>query len=483
MAFLSKTKIATTILVVVVLFATYFIATVMQKQTHFLRDIWTNGEANTNTDSQFQIAKTTRRKKASTQIEPITQLRDTSKATSSPRSAKIKTSSASPSEFAWKTLSRTLKIYSSYYDRRPLKTMVGVFSQSLAIFGYEYGIIAGNLFCVVIMANNRRTLVEVPAVRESVAELWKNRTRAYRAFVYRCKLRTPEIPRYVTLTKATTTIGDIALTSFIPVVDPYLAKARHKFGVCYGSPMRGFKYDQDIMDSIEMNRLLGATWFTIYVYEAHDKAMKILKYYSQELKILNAVLNWGENLPIPSYTFGQLVALQDCIYRNMYLVKFLVLCDVDELIFPQKGLNWNELLSKINRPKRAHFTFAHLGYHNEQIKASEYLCPGKSNLTYKLPRYFTMYKTSVSPLRIPKQAKSIAKPKFVITSSVHNGRRLLPGYERYYVPQNLAVMKHFRSEPSKWDKYDNTTSDYTMDRFKPALLAAIEKHFCEKVNW
>ena len=352
----------------------------------------------------------------------------------------------------------------------------------MIIFGYEFGVITGKLFCVIIANDNARILIDLPAVRVNISELWRDKKNKNKAFGYRCKLTTPETPRYVTLTDATTTFKDIDFTSFISVVDPYLPAApTHKFGVCYGSPLYGFKYDQDIMDSIEMNKLLGATWFTIYVYEANDKAMKILKYYSQ---ILNAVLNWKENLPRRVYNRGQLVALHDCIYRNMYQVQFLALCDLDEVILPQKGLNWNRLFSKIDRPERAHFVFAHLGFHHNQTEPSEYFnCPSKPKLTYKMPRFFVMYKRSVSPLRTPKQAKSIAKPKFVITAHVHSQRRLLPGYHFYFVPKNVAIMKHFRDKTSIYDEDVNTTSDHRMDRFKHTLLAAIEKQFCHNIDW
>ena len=67
------------------------------------------------------------------------------------------------------------------------------------------------------------------------------------------------------------------------------------------------------MDSIEMNKLLGTTWFTIYVYEAHDKAVEITKYCSEELKILDAVMNWGENMPSPVYNRGLLVGVHDYV--------------------------------------------------------------------------------------------------------------------------------------------------------------------------
>ncbi len=472
--------------------------TAIHKQIHIPQTVvtnweWRKGENRPIDDSHSKTRETTREKllnqsKVMNNTRKITQIH-TAKNTIAAlvqRKPKSKIPAASASEFAWKTISKTLSLYSSYYDRRYVKTNLGVFNRSLVVLGYEFGIISENLFCVVVMDNNERKLVEEPALRYNIAEMWKNMIDKYKAFMYRCKLEIPGKPRYVTLTNSTTTFKDIPFTSFIPVVDPYFRASRsvaHKFGVCYGSPLHSFRYDQDIMDSIEMNKLLGATWFTIYVYEAGDKAIKILKYYSQELKILNAVLNWGGNLPSPTFNKGQLVGLHDCIYRNMYRVQFLALCDLDELIMPLQGLNWHELFSEIDRPNLAHFVFAHLGFHNNQTHqtSESFHCFGKLNMTYKMPRFFAMYERSVSVLRIPKQAKSVAKPRFLITAHVHSQRKIMPGYTTCKVPQDVALMKHFRDRASIWDKDDNTTLDYSMDRFKPALMAAVEKHFCRKI--
>ena len=385
---------------------------------------------------------------------------------------------------AWRMLSTALSIYSSYYDKRQIKTEKGLFKNSVVIFGYELGSAAHNLSCVLKMNTSGKMLFTVkrPAVGVMIAELWKDKDKKYRSYVYRCHLSTAERPRYVTLVKDFVNIKDVPSTSFITVFYPYIPVPKHKFGVCYGSPVHSYRYDQEIMDSIEMNRILGATWFTIYIYEAHEKAMQILRYYSQEVKILDAVFNWGENMPSPVFNRGQLVALHDCVYRNMYKVSFLVLCDLDELIMPVDSLNWHKLISEIDRPERGHFVFRHLGFFKAQNNRQEVVkCPGKSDVTYKMPRYFLTYNRSVAVLKGNKLSKSIAKPRFSITVHVHTHREMIPGYMAYIVQPKTAVMKHFRDKPNKTYRNDQSTLDYSMNYFKPSLLAAIEKHYCQNI--
>jgi hypothetical protein len=428
--------------------------------------------------------KTARLPTTTSRIAPITSKRQTIQTPNS-TNQESKITAASTSDFAWKTVTQTLRIFSAYHDTRYLKTTpYGIYQNSLVIFGYEQSRLTNNLFCVVIMDDKKRILVKQPALRTILSEAWRGRYDRYRAIMYRCNVTIPGNPQYVTLFDTTIyrDFGSLPQTSFIPVVNSH-SPVVHEFGVCYETPLYGSKYDQGIMDSIEMNKILGATWFTIYVYEAHDKALEILNYYSQELKILDAVLNWGNNMPSPVYNKGLLAGVNDCVYRNMYKVRYLVLCDLDELIIPEKGLNWHELLLKIDRPNRSYFMFRHLGFHKNHTKPTEFLpCPGQIDFKYKMPRFFATHNRSVSVLTKNRQVKSIAKPRHSIAVHVHFHRWMMPGYLPYFVPTDLALMKHYRDKDDQRYMNYSSTIDYTMDRFKPAILAAIEENYCRNIK-
>lgn len=415
-----------------------------------------------------------------TQIIPATS--DKPPVTSNNQSKKAP---AGTSDFAWKTLTDTLSIFSSYQDSRYLKTKpYGIYRNSLVIFGYEKSKLEVDLFCVIITDDNKRVLVEKPAVRIVLAEYWLKSWQKYRAMMYRCNLTIPGNLRYASLYDATVykDFNVIPQALFVPVVNNHFP-VEHKFGVCYETPLYGNKYDQEIMDSIEMNRILGATWFTLYVFEAHDKALEILKYYSEELKILDAVLNWGRNIPSPVYNRGLLAGVHDCVYRNMFRVHYLVLCDLDEVITPQPGIDWHNMMVKLDRPERAYFLFRHLGFHKNHSKPIEFLpCPGRTNLTYKMPSFFAVHNRSVNVITKNRQVKSIAKPRYSIAVHVHYSRWMLPGYVQFFVPTDFAVLKHYREKDDPRYLNYNSTLDYSMDRFKPVLLAEIEKHYCKNIK-
>ena len=387
--------------------------------------------------------------------------------------------------FAWKTITDTVSIFSAYYDTRYLVTKpYGIYQNSLVIFGYEKSQLPSDVFCVVITDDNKKNLVEKPAVRIVLAELWLKSTTKYRAVMYRCNLTIPGNLQYATLYDATVykDFNSIPHAVFVPVVDNHFPM-EHKFGVCYETPLYGNKYDQEIMDSIEMNRLLGATWFTIYVFEAHDKALEILKYYSEELKILDAILNWGHNMPSPAYNRGLLAGVHDCVYRNMFRVRYLVLCDLDEVITPQKGIDWHMMMEELDKPEIAYFSFRHLGFHKNHSKPIDFLtCPGRPNLAYKMPSFFAVHNRSVDVITKNRQVKSIAKPRYSIAVHVHYSRWIMSGYIPHFVSTDLAVLKHYRDKDDPRYLNYNSTLDYSMDRFKTPVLAEIEKHYCKNIK-
>ena len=387
--------------------------------------------------------------------------------------------------FAWKTITDTVSIFSAYYDTRYLVTKpYGIYQNSLVIFGYEKSQLTSDVFCVVITDDNKKNLVEKPAVRIVLAELWLKSTTKYRAVMYRCNLTIPGNLQYATLYDATVykDFNSIPQAVFVPVVDNHFPM-EHKFGVCYETPLYGNKYDQEIMDSIEMNRLLGATWFTIYVFEAHDKALEIMRYYTEELKILDAILNWGHNMPSPAYNRGLLAGVHDCVYRNMFRVRYLVLCDLDEVITPQKGIDWHTMMEELDKPEIVYFSFRHLGFHKNHSKPTEFLpCPGRPNLTYKMPSFFAVHNRSVDVITKNRQVKSIAKPRYSIAVHVHYSRWIMPGYIRHFVSTDLAVLKHYRDKDDPRYLNYNSTLDYSMDRFKTPVLGEIEKHYCKNIK-
>ncbi|XP_044058296.1 uncharacterized protein LOC122878874 isoform X2 [Siniperca chuatsi] len=119
----------------------------------------------------------------------------------------------------------------------------------------------------------------------------------------------------------------------------------YNFTVCF-STMYNFKNVLQLVQSLEMMQLLGVNRVVIYKTSCNDDTQRILDYYTRKglvevipwsmSRFLRVSDGWKPNLnPGDIHYYGQIPALNDCIYRYMYQSRYVALHDTDELILPQ----------------------------------------------------------------------------------------------------------------------------------------------------
>ncbi|XP_056138877.1 glycosyltransferase family 92 protein F13G3.3-like [Lampris incognitus] len=119
----------------------------------------------------------------------------------------------------------------------------------------------------------------------------------------------------------------------------------HNFTVCF-STMFDFTNTLQLVQSIEMLRLLGVTRVVVYKTNCSSKTQVLLDYYQNTglvevipwhlSSLMNVSRGWQPQYsPGQMHYYGQIPALTDCVYRYMYRSKYLALHDMDELILPQ----------------------------------------------------------------------------------------------------------------------------------------------------
>ena len=136
-------------------------------------------------------------------------------------------------------------------------------------------------------------------------------------------------------------------------------------GVCV-KPIH-FHYNKtlELIEFIELNKILGVSKFTFYNHTMSDEVSCVLNYYTKQERA-TTVMSW--DLKVDSQTEirteGLFAALNDCLYRNMNDFRYLMLIDFDEFIIPHMNetipdmleyLNSNQVLTKngrkLNHPK------------------------------------------------------------------------------------------------------------------------------------
>ncbi|KAG1938685.1 glycosyltransferase family 92 protein [Pimephales promelas] len=162
-------------------------------------------------------------------------------------------------------------------------------------------------------------------------------------------------PTHVALTASE--ISD-SITSFqpirnrdVPTVFPY------SFTVCI-SVMYDYENVLGLVQAMEMFRLLGAQRVVIYKTNCDSDIQKVLDYYVKSglveiipwtiKKHINVSNGWRKSdSPGQLHYYGQIPALNDCVYRYMYQSRYLALHDMDEFILPLKVKSWTDLLREL----------------------------------------------------------------------------------------------------------------------------------------
>ncbi|NXV98681.1 GALT1 galactosyltransferase, partial [Calonectris borealis] len=130
------------------------------------------------------------------------------------------------------------------------------------------------------------------------------------------------------------------------------------FTVCISAMFGNYNNVLQFIQSMEMYKILGVQKVVIYKNNCSHLMEKVLKFYMEEGTV--EIIPWPINshLKVSSKWhfmqdeadigyYGQITALNDCIYRNMQRSKFVVLNDADEIILPLKHPDWKTMMSSL----------------------------------------------------------------------------------------------------------------------------------------
>ena len=130
-----------------------------------------------------------------------------------------------------------------------------------------------------------------------------------------------------------------------------------EYGICI-PPLHGHISVNALIEFLELSQILGASYFTFYDFQISKNVSNVLKYY--EGKGLAQVLSWK----LPSYIseshvhyYGQIFAMEDCLFRSMNHLDFVAFNDLDEYIVPLQHGNTSSMLRSIHKEKHCGHCF------------------------------------------------------------------------------------------------------------------------------
>ncbi|XP_034024948.1 uncharacterized protein LOC117509385 isoform X1 [Thalassophryne amazonica] len=123
-----------------------------------------------------------------------------------------------------------------------------------------------------------------------------------------------------------------------------------------------------LVQSLEVLRILGVSRVVVYKTSCSPETQRLLDYYTNTgfvevipwsiTRFVNVSRSWlPQHGPGDLHYFGQITALNDCLYRYMYQTRYMALHDVDELILPHTVDSWSELLPQLEQKHGADLCF------------------------------------------------------------------------------------------------------------------------------
>ena len=236
---------------------------------------------------------------------------------------------------------------------------------------------------------------------------------------------------------------------------------RGEYGICI-PPLHGHISVDALIEFLELSQILGASYFTFYDFEISKNVSNVLNYY--EGKGLAQVLSWK----LPSYIsesdvhyYGQIFAMQDCLFRSMNHLDFVAFNDLDEYIVPLQYGNISSVLRSIHKEKHCGHCFQSAKFvvsgHGRQNS-----WPVTQNVFNRIPK------------ADPTRPKCVSIPKKVFEHGVHVIMQPLEGkYVTNNVDWNVARVFHYREchDPTCEEKLEE---DKTMEKYGQRLSQRID---------
>ncbi|XP_061436452.1 uncharacterized protein LOC133362273 [Lethenteron reissneri] len=300
-------------------------------------------------------------------------------------------------------------------------------------------------------------------------------------------------PRHVSVRRARATPGEEeAEWVFMPVRNRLRAPRTftREFSVCISTLFGNYGNALQFVQAIEMYRILGAGRVTVYNTSCSSELNRVLLYYVETGLV--EVVQW----PIADYVrvskgwhypehpgelhyYGQIAALNDCVYRHMYSTRYLVLTDIDEVIVPLKHADWKDLVRHLNDRYGAEiYLFEN---HVFPDTASEEF-GSKFQAWDAIPGVNIMRRIRREPNQpeVFNPTKMIVNPRAVLQTSVHSALNALGISET--VPGDTAIMHHYRAAKRPDLPLESLVVDLTLWRYNATLIRNVNK-VLNRVFW
>ncbi|XP_077162178.1 uncharacterized protein LOC143821736 [Paroedura picta] len=276
--------------------------------------------------------------------------------------------------------------------------------------------------------------------------------------------------------------GNNGLLPRFEIQNRKVANSLVDFTVCISTMFGNYNNILQFIQSMEMYKILGVQRVVIYKNSCSQLMEKVLEFYMAEGTVeivpwpitayLNVSTEWfysHDGTQIGYY--GQITALNDCVYRNMYRSKYVLLNDIDEIILPNQHPDWKTMMQDLQDqyPDIGIFLFENHVFPNTVFTSAGIppwdSVPGVNILQHVLRE--PDRKEVINP------QKMIVNPRKVVQTSVHS---VLQAFEESLeVPREVAIVYHCRTPFQPDLPRESLIRDTTLWRYKSSLTDRVNQ--------
>ncbi|XP_055897871.1 beta-1,4-galactosyltransferase galt-1-like [Biomphalaria glabrata] len=365
-------------------------------------------------------------------------------------------------------------VYSAFFDTINDKNLIRV-------FGIQPRNLQTPVFCY-LKTNDQFTVIE--GTRSLLVD---GNGKRLRVVSYECWLTDGRRPDQVSITLKKTD----SPTNTLQVLYPSLP--RRNFTVCYAMLFDLTNYSQ-IIQNVEFNRVLGAEHFFVYNMSISSATDAVLRHYQK--RGLMTILQWPMNISGIHY-FGQVLAINDCVYRNKGVSKYVVIHDTDEMIVPNRQNSWKELIDQINDNfdqindnSTSHETLGTYIFETtcfqdrpkgslwSEIKRNYSISDEMENFfeKYSLTAFTDLLR--LNTVWAGTRQKSIVRPDLVLFPDIHLTTTHRGSATQVVVNHSLALVHHQR----KWSVSPSDILEVTALRFKDKVIPLVNETYLKLIK-
>ena len=244
------------------------------------------------------------------------------------------------------------------------------------------------------------------------------------------------------------------------------------FSVCVPPIFDSFDNVPDLIEFIEVNRVLGAQKFQFYVDCVGPRVDPCLREYARRGIVDIQPWTLPPDIAGVIYYHGQILAINECLYRMMYRTKYLVIQDLDEFVVPMSSDNWVTMLDSINSltgtdsERIASYNFRNRFFPTELSNASNFSSTNSVEHRFKT---LVVLQADKDLFPITNRSKVMARPDRVTIWHVHlilDSSLVHTGDINAEVPAECGQLFHYRRDIT----VANTIAECRMSKFEEVIL-------------